>query len=729
MSRVRRIFICAAALIGSVFASAPSAADAGTYVVHGCRALQGDASWQLVRTGEGNFMPFHSCSQGPARLSVTSNSVAGQSPLGSSIAWQLQAPRDTVFTWLAGQSSVGMAPPSGAFRAQVWDGTTGQTVREAPPYVAGVTPISVALPNLTKVAFGLRCLDFAICQHNGYGFGLTDLQLTVSDEAKPKITPVVGVPAAWYSGDTLALEFAAEDNVGLQSLRIVAPGGIEHRVQTDCFDRAANTELLPCANANRTLAAVADLRNVPDGVHRIDVTATDVVAASTSESYRLLLDRIAPAGPQKLMLDGRDAWRGANQFDVSWANPPVAGTAPISAAEYEFCPAGNPAYETAGCVYSTKHVSTATTTDRVSTPGPGAWTLRVSLRDAAGNWDRDRFATLEPLRYDPVPPAGEFLPFDAQDPSRLVLRAQDALSGIASVEIEVRREGDDAWRSLTVERSGADRFSAVVDDAQLAEGSYEVRARLVDTAGNERSVSQFAGGATLQLKLPVRAASTLAVGKPSRVKVKSARGGRPRYRTVLVERPLTSYGAAVPLEGKLTDSAGNPRAGAAIEVFERVDQPGRDWRYLATIRTTGTGAFVFRALPGPARKLRFAYPGTPVTQPGIDEVELRVRAGITIEPSRRKLRNGNSVVFTGKLRSGPVPEAGKVLTLQALTSRGWRTFGTPRARAGDGRWRFRYQFTGTAVRTRYTFRVLVPAESGYPYAPGRSAVTHVVVNP
>ena len=47
----------------------------------------------------------------------------------------------------------------------------------------------------------------------------------------------------------------------------------------------------------------------------------------------------------------------------------------------------------------------------------------------------------------------------------------------------------------------------------------------------------------------------------------------------------------------------------------------------------------------------------------------------------------------------------------------------------DGRWTYRYRFTGTTVRSKYTFRVLVPAESGYPYAQGASKTTRVLVNP
>jgi len=102
---------------------------------------------------------------------------------------------------------------------------------------------------------------------------------------------------------------------------------------------------------------------------------------------------------------------------------------------------------------------------------------------------------------------------------------------------------------------------------------------------------------------------------------------------------------------------------------------------------------------------------------------------VTIRPDRRRLRNGEQVQFMGRLRSGPIPSAGKLLALQALTTRGWRTFANPRARNTDGRWQWKYRFTGTTARTRYAFRVVAPAESGYPYAQGTSTVTRVLVDP
>jgi hypothetical protein len=68
-----------------------------------------------------------------------------------------------------------------------------------------------------------------------------------------------------------------------------------------------------------------------------------------------------------------------------------------------------------------------------------------------------------------------------------------------------------------------------------------------------------------------------------------------------------------------------------------------------------------------------------------------------------------------------------LVVLQAHTSRGWRTFATPRTNR-VGRWSYPYRFTGTSVTARYAFRALVPAEPSYPYAAGASPVVRVLVS-
>ena len=110
-----------------------------------------------------------------------------------------------------------------------------------------------------------------------------------------------------------------------------------------------------------------------------------------------------------------------------------------------------------------------------------------------GEHERRERGVDDAARFDATPPSGEFDAVDPRDPTRIRLRASDAVSGVARVELEVRREGETAWHSLVAE-GGDGRYSAVLDDAVYPKGSYEVRARVIDQAENERTIVKTAGG-------------------------------------------------------------------------------------------------------------------------------------------------------------------------------------------------------------------------------------------
>ena len=177
--------------------------------------------------------------------------------------------------------------------------------------------------------------------------------------------------------------------------------------------------------------------------------------------------------------------------------------------------------------------------------------------------------------------------------------------------------------------------------------------------------------ASPQVELPVRRGTTLTAGmRQTTACPNDSRCSAPRSASAV--RPLSQD--ALPMRRR------RPRAGVLVEVSERVTLPGASWRSLQTLRTDEDGAFRYSAPRGQARTLRFQYAGTPTDRPAASEEALRVRAASTLQPSRRKLRNGETVVLRGRLLGRPVPAAGKVVTLQAWTSRGWWTFGTARAR-------------------------------------------------
>jgi hypothetical protein len=348
----------------------------------------------------------------------------------------------------------------------------------------------------------------------------------------------------------------------------------------------------------------------------------------------------------------------------------------------------------------------------------------VWLRDAAGNANPSNTAETI-LRLDDQPPSVAFLPPSDAQPALARVRASESVSHFTVTEILIRRRGDNAWIALpvTTDKNG---FSSFIDDERLADGVYELRARAVDAAGNERSTGQRTDGLPAEAVLPLRVKSSLRVGKPRRIRARGARG-RPRYRVVLVERPRSRYGRTIPLRGRLTSPGGNPLAGRTVQVLQQTQLPSAPWQNIAILKTDRTGRFRFKALRGPSRTLRFRFDGSDTVRGQTSDVRLGVRATSSMSVDRRHAVNGDEVTFHGRLRGRPLPGTGKLIELQVRARGHWLTFGTTRASSRTGRWRFPYRFSATRGRVRYRFRVHVPRDASYPYESGSSRAIVVAV--
>jgi hypothetical protein len=95
--------------------------------------------------------------------------------------------------------------------------------------------------------------------------------------------------------------------------------------------------------------------------------------------------------------------------------------------------------------------------------------------------------------------------------------------------------------------------------------------------------------------------------------------------------------------------------------------------------------------------------------------------------SRHRARNGQTVVFSGRMRGAPVPAGGRSVDVQAFVpGAGWRTFATPRSDA-KGRFRVPYRFRFTRGLQRYRLRALVERSGDYPYERAASRPVTVTV--
>jgi hypothetical protein len=460
-----------------------------------------------------------------------------------------------------------------------------------------------------------------------------------------------------------------------------------------------------------------------DGAHEVVLRAADAAGNWSGASTVVFVDQTPPGQAHDARIEGGDGWRSSNGFDVSWRNP-IQDASPIAGVRYAICPAAG-AGALAPCQDGAIKGRDIDSIAGLRVPRPGAWNLSIWLQDDAGNADRERAVLVGTLRVDDTPPEASIAPLVASDPTRVRVLTRDAVSGVAEAAIEARREGEDAWRSLATSRDG-DTFSATLDDGVLPRGRYELRARVVDYAGNERTTQQEPNGDPSTRALPLRISTRLAVGRPRRVAARGSNGKR-RYRTVLQIRPRTRFGRTVPIQGRLTMPGGNPLADADVEVWERIKVPSAAWRQVSVVRTTPTGRFRFKALRGPSRVLRFRYPGTATIRSQATEVELGVRAMTTFRANRSRVVNGEEIRFHGRLKGQQTGETGKLLHLQVYTRGRWSTFATPRASRETGLWTYPYRFSATRGLVRYRFRVLIPRETTFPYETGTSRTVRVTV--
>lgn len=527
----------------------------------------------------------------------------------------------------------------------------------------------------------------------------------------------------WVSGDQ-PLNYAAHDNVGVREAHAIASGidGGNHGRDCDMATSAgAFANATPCKDGAGQITVKT--KPLAEGTQHLFVRARDTAGnPGDSAPVTARIDNTAPPRVD-LILNGGEQWRNRNDFAVSWVEPPETDRAPIAAATAKLCPAAG-----GGC-HQTEHAGTDISGLPSQVPGPGEWKLSVWRRDAARNEDANLASVPVTLRYDPEPPQLGFEPSPAADPTTVSVQVTDRVSGLADGSIEISRVGSNTWHTLATQRT-ADRLSARIDDAALPAGDYQLRATARDQASNEASTTQRLDGQPMAVTLPLRIATALQAGIEGRRTVRrvvSLRGKRRTIkRRVNVLRPTAGvvFGRTVQVRGRLTNRDGEGIAGAEVQVLSRSDATAE--QLVSALRTDDAGAYTYAAAGSASRVLRFAYAGSPIALPAQAEVRLRVPATSTLNVNRPRVFNGQSVRFSGLVRTLPVPARGKLVELQVQLSGRWQTFRTGRTDAA-GRWHLSYGFARTRVDQRFRFRVKLPPEAGYPYERGGSRSIQVLV--
>ena len=520
---------------------------------------------------------------------------------------------------------------------------------------------------------------------------------------------------SWVRGQQ-PVRLTAVDNIGIGWDRIVGPGG------QLAFNRryCVFAERIPCRNGGAQLTV--DTGRAGDGTRALTVEVSDGAGNTTRLPVMSRIDN-APPGRVRPAVAGGDAWRRTPAFTVVWGNPPEADRAPIAGAVYRLRRAGSRRWG--------PRVASAGATSRLTNlqVPPGDWELTLWRTDAAGNQSEALASDPVHLRFDPESPQVFFERQRAADPARVAVGVTDRVSGLAGGEVELRRQGEAIWRSLRTQQEGS-RLVARVDDGVLPPGIYAMRARAADRAGNFGFSDRLADGFPAVIRLPARAASTLTAGIVGRRTVRRhvrRNGGRRLVRRqfkALLPQARVRYRRRAIIAGRLVGPGGRARQNAIVQVLSR--GPGGPEHELARLKTDAHGRFRQGVVADHSQRVRIVFGGSAAALPAQRELSLLVPASGALKASRRRVRNGQSVVFSGRVRTVPLPAAGKLIELQAHFRGRWRTFQTLRTNS-VGRWSFRYRFGASQGRVRYRFRALLPSEAGYPYEIGVSRRVAVTV--
>ncbi len=737
---VRWLFALALAIVSVEAMAAPRPAAAGEFTITACQADAGEfASTAFENFATRGMRWRRACNPlGPGLRGLVTSNVVQQSHVdaGAQSAFVLNAPPGTAFSTLrwsgyAQRSDCRYSLQMYAVRPDGSDATIKnvRANRHCPSTGSQASgwprPRAYDLGGATKIVQRVVCIGAALgqfCSARRPNYMQTfTAEARVVDNSGPVVSIVPDTPLArgeWVSG-IQAVDYEASDNVGVKQVTPYLAGVSNGPVALGCD----YSQRIPCPNGAGRLKEV-DTQHRPEGSQPLYVAAEDAAGNGANSAVATArIDNTAP-GTTPVSIEGGEAWRNRNDFDAVWQNAPEPDRAPITAAHFKICRAGS-----GECLNDGRSGSSIARLENLTVPAPGEWELRLWREDAAGNQQPDNASLPVKLRFDPEPPKLGFEAPSATDPTRVSVQVTDPISGLGGGEIEISRVGSGIWQALPTSQENS-RLVSRVNDATLPAGEYELRATAQDQAGNLASTSQRLDGQPMKVKLPLRVASSLRAGAIGKKRVRSTvrHGGRShkvtRTITVLKPRAKVGFNRHIRFAGVLVDRAGNPVAGALIQVYS-TPREGEE-ALVDTLATGAQGHFDYAIDARASQALRFVYPGTATRLPAEDKVALLVSSRSTFSVSRSRIRNGQSVLFSGRVRGRPLPAAGKLIELQVWLSDEWSTFRTIRSKA-NGSWRIPYRFQRTCGLEHFRFRPRLPGEAGFPLGAGTGPVLALTV--
>ena len=440
----------------------------------------------------------------------------------------------------------------------------------------------------------------------------------------------------------------------------------------------------PCDFArteSRARTAWATFRSIRrasrEGTQSLVLQAEDAAGnPANSSAVTARVDNTAP-GAVQVALEGGEAWRNRNDFDVL-GQPETRATARRS----RWRITGSAARATAECVDAARSPGRDHATRRPGGAGTGrmaAAALARGRRRQQGT--RERFGSGR-AAVRPRPPQLGFEPSPPSDPTAVSVRVTDSdVRACRRTDRTQPRGHRHLAHAADARRRRTTRCRGSMTQA-FAPGTYLLRATARDQAGNQNSTDRRLDGAPMTVILPLRVPTSAGRLRRSRESVRRTirRGGRRRTVRHRVESLRTDAlgsrfgGQHAGPRGRSRTLPGSRSRRRDSGALAQPDRARNSWWVLS--QTDAQGRFTYVAPGDSSRTLRFVYNGTPVTLPAQREVTLLVRAASTIRVNRRRLLNGQAVRFAGRVRSLPTPPAGKLVELQVVLSGRWQTFRT-----------------------------------------------------
>ncbi len=756
----------------------PTPAQAGEYQQHFCDSGPGDRganAWY----GVGAAKPYDGCNPGAGYPWNGVYYNSGTLPLNSFAGLRADAPGGARYKSLSlnlrvpyqAQNRRTFVESNGAYAFSWWNGWGGTQ-----NYNPDGNFITMQLHDGGYFVVGQAChgAGHAGCQSGDFYF--SGLAATLTDTTPPRVVADTGTTifdpgrtvfrGAIYgevdvtdSGHGPATGTYQVDNVDV-------PGGQQNWFGA-CNYRLAN----PCSS-RLNWAHTVNTWMYPDGVHTVRVSATDGVGQGAYTERTVVFDNTAPVLEGKASFHGQTHTGSGARFSVR------ATDATSSVSRIEAAIDGGGWHKLADGGDAT-----------VSVHGPGAHSVAVRAVDAAGNTSGEQTSTftvvappagdrLETVQGAPLPGPpgpGDTVKCNVGGPwsdgttfTYRWLRDGAVIDGATAQTYVVVAE--DAARSLVCEFTAHNPLGETVGETDPVKTGVEPCFGKIgptdpcgdrdndgepnetdpdddgdgvpddtDPAPHDPTVPGPGGGGgggggaggsgvavTGVTGRGAPEAAVPAVGPPNNGVNASDRA------KITVEgsrRRSVPFGRRIATVAYLRDENGRPITGAQVTVLERMNVLGASWvPARAPIVSDAQGRLRWVIPAKFSRTIRYAYKanlGNADFQ-STHDVVLTVSSRSTLKPSRKVARNGQTVVFRGRLLSKPIPRGGVLIDLQARIGPRWQTFKTTRAKTA-GAWAIKYRFSSTRGVRTYAFRARVRQDSGYPYAISKTRAVRVKV--